>query len=165
MSKVFAVDFDGVLTKEDKFPDIGEPNESMINLLKELKKKGHKLILWTCRTEKHLHDALWFCYGYGLEFDAVNENLQEHKDKYKNDTRKVFADYYIDDKNVSASYLEFMYESETKHINLCKGEMCCGDCEHYDGWNGKCKKSNKTRRYDEVCNNFELCELLKKEGR
>ena len=36
MSKVFAVDFDGVLTKEDIFPDIGEPNTTVINLLKGL---------------------------------------------------------------------------------------------------------------------------------
>ena len=36
----------------------------------------------------------------GLEFDAVNEALPEHKEKWENDTRKIWADYYIDDKAI-----------------------------------------------------------------
>ena len=35
----------------------------------------------------------------GLEFDAVNDNLEEMKQIYGNNPRKIYADWYIDDKN------------------------------------------------------------------
>ncbi len=34
----------------------------------------------------------------GIEFDAVNDNLTETLEKYGTDSRKITADYYIDDK-------------------------------------------------------------------
>ena len=38
---------------------------------------------------------------HGLKFDAVNENLPEMIKLFGSDSRKVFADYYLDDKNLS----------------------------------------------------------------
>lgn len=99
MSKIYAIDFDGTLC-ESKFPDIGEPIPSAIEYVKELKEDGHKLILWTCRVGENLDDAVKWCKEQGIEFDAVNENLQEVIDEYGGDSRKVTADYYIDDKNL-----------------------------------------------------------------
>ena len=40
------------------------------------------------------------CRGWGLEFDAVNENPQFRIDLYGNDCRKVGADEYWDDRSV-----------------------------------------------------------------
>lgn len=99
MSKIYAIDFDGTLC-ESKFPDIGEPIPSAIEYVKQLKEDGHKLILWTCRVGENLNDAVKWCKEQGIEFDAVNENLQEVIDEYGGDSRKVTADYYIDDKNL-----------------------------------------------------------------
>lgn len=48
--KIIAVDFDGVLC-ENKYPEIGLPNEKIFEYLESEKKKGTKLILWTCRME------------------------------------------------------------------------------------------------------------------
>ena len=45
-----------------------------------------------------MKDAVEWCMEYGLEFDAVNENLQEMIEWHGNDCRKIFADVYIDDK-------------------------------------------------------------------
>ena len=48
---VIAVDFDGTLC-QTKFPKIlkqTSKQKKLLNDLKRLKKKGHKLILWTCR--------------------------------------------------------------------------------------------------------------------
>ena len=56
----FAIDFDGCLT-EYNFPDIGEQTEKqkqLMNLLKKLQSKGHKLILWTSRGEPALQEAI-----------------------------------------------------------------------------------------------------------
>ena len=95
--KIFAVDFDGTLCSE-RFPGIGSPNMSLIRCLIDKKTSGDKLILWTCRTGERLSEAVDWCAEHGLHFDAVNENLPDMIALYGSDTRKVFADYYIDDK-------------------------------------------------------------------
>lgn len=101
---ILAVDFDGTLC-ENKFPEIGAANHRLISELIRYKSNNPdtKYILWTCRDnntpEKHLDRAVEFCRQYGLEFDAVNENLPEVKALFgNNDTRKVYANMYLDDK-------------------------------------------------------------------
>lgn len=94
---IYAVDFDGTLC-ESVFPGIGSPNMALINHLIKRRKQGNKIILWTCRCGDRLKDAVEWCREYGLEFDAVNENLQEMIEWHGNDCRKIFADVYIDDK-------------------------------------------------------------------
>lgn len=103
LPKIVAVDFDGCLV-EDKFPEIGAPIQNMFKLCKELKRMGVKLILWTSRDNetpaRNLDAAVDFCMDRGLVFDAVNRNILEVINLFHNDTRKVYADLYIDDKAV-----------------------------------------------------------------
>lgn len=96
---VYAVDFDGTLC-QDCYPKIGKPNLAMIERLRTLRKKGHKLILWTCRNGQFLSDAVTFAAKYGLYFDAINENLPEVLALWGGkDSRKISADVYIDDRS------------------------------------------------------------------
>lgn len=97
---IYAVDFDGTLC-ENAWPDIGKPNHSLISTLKKAREKGDKVILWTCRTADRLDDAIAWCKEQGLEFDAVNENLPEIIGQFGTESRKVFADIYIDDKAIN----------------------------------------------------------------
>ena len=95
---IIAVDFDGTLV-ENKFPNIGEPIWKVINNLKTHQINGDKIILWTCRDGDRLRQAVEYCIDeLGLHFDAINENLDEIKVLWGNDTRKVYADEYWDDK-------------------------------------------------------------------
>ena len=98
--RIIAVDFDGTLCR-DCYPKIGEANEGLIRRLKELRAQGDKLILWTCRRGERLEEALFFCLARGLVFDAVNENLPETLERFGGDSRKIFADLYIDDRCAS----------------------------------------------------------------
>lgn len=98
--RIIAVDFDGTLCR-DCYPDIGEANEDLIRRLKELRAGGDRLILWTCRKGERLEEALRFCFVRGLIFDAVNENLREVVEKFGGDSRKIFADIYIDDRGLT----------------------------------------------------------------
>jgi len=91
-----AVDFDGTLCGPAKYPLIGDPNEQLIDLLKELRHLGHFLILWTCRSGKALESALRWCGEHGLAFDAVNPRAK------KGASPKIVADVYIDDRACSA---------------------------------------------------------------
>lgn len=95
--KIYAVDFDGTLAKT-KFPEIIHPNIPIFMMCKQLKRKGAILILWTCRCGKDLEDAVEYCKKYGLEFDYINENVPENVERWGNDSRKIYAHEYIDDK-------------------------------------------------------------------
>ena len=105
--KIYAVNFDGTLC-ENKWPDIGEPNTRLIELLKKEQTSGAaKLILWTCRVAEKLDNALAWCKEQGLTFDAVNENLPESQEMFGGDPRKIFAHEYIDDRSGKAYGLPF----------------------------------------------------------
>lgn len=97
-NKIIAVDFDGTLC-ENKWPEIGEANKEMITYLKDRQVNGNKLILWTCRVDDMLKNAIDWSAEQGLIFDAVNENLPEIVASFGTDTRKIFANEYIDDRN------------------------------------------------------------------
>ena len=96
---VLAVDFDGTLSLGE-WPAIGPPNYGLIDLLKERKRIGDRLILWTCRENADLEEAVKWCTSQGLEFDAVNENIPEVIEKYGINSRKISCDLYIDDNAV-----------------------------------------------------------------
>ena len=96
---ILAVDFDGTIC-ENKFPDIGAPKIDVIRALKQLQQKGYKLILWTCRTGELLEEAVFICRHFGLEFDAVNDDLPEIKARFGENSRKIYFDAVLDDKNI-----------------------------------------------------------------
>lgn len=102
---VIAIDFDGTITTER---DIGKElalQPYCKEVLTKWKKKGYRLILWTCRTGKALDEAMKFLAENEMLrlFDAFNDQLPEVNEKYYPDVaRKVGADFYIDDRNLGA---------------------------------------------------------------
>lgn len=96
---IIAVDFDGTLVS-DKFPAIGKKNEALFLLCKMWRMSGAKLVLWTSRHGVALGEAIQYCNQQGLYFDAYNKNIDEVIEMFGCDTRKVYADVYIDDKAV-----------------------------------------------------------------
>ena len=120
--KIIAVDFDGTLC-ENKWPEIGEPNKELIAYLKKRQEAGDKLILWTCRVGEVRDAAVAWSAEQGLIFDAVNENLPEVLEWMGGDTRKIFANEYIDDRNAwlpSKEVVDILY--------LCDGKQCGDSC-------------------------------------
>lgn len=99
---VIAVDFDGTLV-EHTYKGIGTPKRKVVDYMIQMKSHGVKIILWTCRDndneDKELDAAVQFCKELGLEFDAVNDNIQEVKNLFQANMRKVYANLYVDDKN------------------------------------------------------------------
>lgn len=101
--QTIAVDFDGCLCS-NMYPKIGKANDELIARLLEEQRNGSKLILWTCRTDSLLQEALDWCRDKGIVFDGVNENSEERIKRYGSDPRKVSADLYIDDKCERVNY-------------------------------------------------------------
>lgn len=105
---IYAVDFDGTLC-EEKYPDIGKPNMFLIEFLKKRRLEGHEVILYTMRENQVLKEAVDWCRKYGLEFDAVNDNLK--RAQFGDNPRKVYADLYIDDHNADIRIFNVPYRS------------------------------------------------------
>jgi hypothetical protein len=94
-----AVDFDGTIV-EHKFPAIGKTIPFAFETLRELNKRGHRLLLWTYRHGETLDAAVEFCKQNGVEFYAINASYPEEKFDPATASRKLDCDMFIDDRNV-----------------------------------------------------------------
>lgn len=97
-SLIIAIDFDGTIV-EHRYPFIGRIRPFAFETMEALQIKGHRLILWSHRAGKKLDEAVDFCHSHGIEFYAVNKNYPEEVWDV-NESRKILADIYIDDRNV-----------------------------------------------------------------
>jgi len=98
-SKKIAVDFDGTIV-EDAYPGIGAPKIFAFETLLKLKSEGYRLILWTYRHGERLQEAVDFCKKNGLEFYAVNSSFEGEVFDSATQSRKIDADWFIDDRNL-----------------------------------------------------------------
>lgn len=99
-----AVDFDGTVVIFD-WPKIGTERPQAIKVLKSLKKNGHRIVLWTCRTGSALNDALTWLRERGIQPDGINDHAPDSdifemvsKEDLENH-KKIHADIYLDDKS------------------------------------------------------------------
>ena len=95
---IIAIDFDGTIV-EDAYPNIGKPMIFAFETMKKLQSEGHRLILWTYRTDKKLQEAVNFCKQQGLEFYAINKSYPEEEFDGKI-SRKINATFFVDDRNI-----------------------------------------------------------------
>jgi hypothetical protein len=98
-SLVLAVDFDGTIV-EDRYPEIGKPLPFAIDTLKRLNADGHRLVLWTFRHGRPLRNAVEFLESQGVQLYAVNQSFPEESDQLDGYSRKIHADWFIDDRNI-----------------------------------------------------------------
>lgn len=95
-----AVDFDGTIV-EHRYPEIGKELPFATETLRTLIKEHHRLILWSVREGKLLQDAIDWCHEHGVDFWAVNRDYPEEEENKNNHfSRKIKADYFIDDRNI-----------------------------------------------------------------
>lgn len=73
----------------------------VIDAIRKIKSVGGTIILWTCRENDALNKAVDWCKENNVPFDHVNENVPQEVIKYNNDSRKVSADFYVDDKSIT----------------------------------------------------------------
>jgi len=103
-----AIDFDGTIAKDKKFPDIGEPEEGVKEALSKIKEMGYTILIYTCRSKDA--EAL----------ELVREWLDKHEIPYDDifEGEKPFAKFYIDDRAIHFdnwnNVLEKVEKSEKK---------------------------------------------------
>ena len=99
---IIAVDFDSTIAKVDHFPHITGLNYLAKETLTKWFKDNYYLIIYTCRDGEHLQQAKQFLDESGIPYNAINEQHPLLKEFFQNDTRKIAADIYIDDKNLDS---------------------------------------------------------------
>lgn len=142
-AKIIAVDFDGTLV-ENKWPEIGAVNVEVLNYCKSEQAKGARIILWTNRTDEPLANAVKWCEENGLRLDAVNDNLKEMVDFFGSNTRKIFADEFIDDRAVQGFSLPYTAEpswAEREVALACAKEREMSEKPEDAGYGINCYKS------------------------
>lgn len=133
--KIVAVDFDGTLCK-DAYPAIGDPLPYSIHYIKELAKDGAILVLHTCRNGALLDEAVKWCNDRGIVFDYINQNVPENVERYGGDTRKIYADIYVDTNAVNPRRIYgigefdenigiFDVADEIARLELCQTKCLC----------------------------------------
>lgn len=95
-----AVDFDGVIHDIDysnyiDYKHFNVPFEGASKYLKLLKNQGWKIIIWTCRKKSRAMKK-WLKEN-DIPYDSINKNISK---VFKGQSVKVYADVYLDDKNI-----------------------------------------------------------------
>lgn len=97
---IIAVDFDGTIV-ENKYPEIGDPIPGAIQTLQAWKARGHTIIINSCRSGVHQAQMEAWLIRNHVAHDYINENDPARTEQYGSDCRKISADIYIDDHNIS----------------------------------------------------------------
>lgn len=103
---IIAIDFDNTIA-HTAYPVILSPLPGAIETIRYFQQAGHVLILWTCREGEDLRRALQWLKQFGIVFNFINQNPTSDIEEWGVDTRKVFADFYIDDKNIDCKEVDW----------------------------------------------------------
>lgn len=96
---VIAIDFDDTIA-ENMYPEVGRMKPHAKEIINKLYDEGHEIIIWTCRWDDAADKARDFLAQHGIKYHKFNEHIDWALEEFKNDTRKIYADIYIDDKQL-----------------------------------------------------------------
>ncbi len=116
--KTIAVDFDGTIAYE-AYPEIGGFKPHAERVLKKINEHGGKIIIWTCRTGDQAELVKTMLLNAGIQFEEFNDNLKDGRDMFPDNSRKVFADVYIDDRANFIKEISWLWVEE----NLFEGNL------------------------------------------
>lgn len=96
--KTVGVDYDGTIVYNKTHEEV----PFAIMTIKEMQAKGHKIILFTCRTGDSLDRAVDYMKLRQVSLYGVNDNPLHRTPNGK----KVLCDYYIDDKAIGCPLVD-----------------------------------------------------------
>lgn len=99
---VLAIDFDETIVFNEPFPNIKGVLPKADYYINKLYEEGYYIIINTCRYGQHEHEAVEYLKLNSIPFHLINAHHPDLITFYGNDTRKISADIYIDDKNLDA---------------------------------------------------------------
>jgi hypothetical protein len=115
---IIAIDFDGTIA-ELNYPECGALKLHAKDVINRLYDRGHEIIIWTCRWDEPLGLCKTFLHEHGIKYHKINEHVERLIEMYGNDTRKISADIYIDDRQLGGlpdCWLEIEHILHEKHL-------------------------------------------------
>lgn len=109
------VDFDGTIVEEG-FPEIGAIKPDVVEFVTRAKKMGHLIIIWTSRSSKYLEDAVEFLNKNNIPYDYVNENPEDVYFIQGIQSRKLFCDFYLDDRAIHVDDIDKAFNKINKIV-------------------------------------------------
>lgn len=100
---IVAIDFDDTIAKSN-FPAIGDEIPGATETIRDFQRNGIKCILWTCRNNGALEDAVTWLKEREVVFDAVNDQVPTDFSRKFGWTRKIFAHCYVDDRGLDTIF-------------------------------------------------------------
>jgi hypothetical protein len=104
---IIAIDFDGTIV-DHEFPRIGKLLPGAKEVINEWYDKGYFILIWTCRNNYEPDHPEWdqapigavtkFLEKNGVKFHGINQ--QQPGLGFYLESRKIFANVYIDDRNL-----------------------------------------------------------------
>ncbi len=114
---ILAIDFDGTICR-GTYPAIDGLQPNALTYINALYEEGHYIIINTCRTGDQLLEAINWMLQQGIKFHRVNDNSPCNVAEHRDNSRKIFADIYVDDRNLGgfpgwvAAYDEITQKAE-----------------------------------------------------
>lgn len=122
---IIGIDFDGTIVTHN-YPNIGQPVPGAIETIKKLIENGHKVFLWTMRSNKRyngrdlLTEAIHYCLDNDIELCGANTSPSQWSA-----SPKQYANIYIDD---AALGCPLVHTNERPFVNWFKiGELLVKD--------------------------------------
>lgn len=97
---IISIDFDDTIVHSGLYPTILGLKENAKEVINGFYYDGNEILINTCRRDEFQAMAQEFLDSNGIKYHYINENLPRLIEAYKEDTRKLFSDIYIDDKNL-----------------------------------------------------------------
>ncbi len=119
-----AMDFDNTITTSFELGSKIVFDNKAVMFVRLLHKYNVKFILWTCREDKWLEEALTELKKLDLLkcFIAINDNTEEQKNWKLGNSRKIYADYLIDDLSIDFTRDWLKYLRVILSDNYFKGD-------------------------------------------
>jgi hydroxymethylpyrimidine pyrophosphatase-like HAD family hydrolase len=114
---IISIDYDDTIVYAD-YPNIGVIKPFAALVINQLYSEGHTIIINTCRSGEHETAAAQYLTDKGVKFHHINENHPDNIAQYDSDSRKIFADVYIDDKQLGGLPDNWMTIYEVLHEQL-----------------------------------------------
>ena len=113
-----SIDYDDTIVFAG-FPGPGVIKPGAVDIINRLHEDGHQIMIWTCRMGDAFDIAIAYLKEQGVKFHIANENHPDIIARFGEDTRKMLADIYIDDKQLGGipDDWEVIYELIQKHLN------------------------------------------------
>lgn len=102
--KIIAIDFDDTIAYSDYSvfdnPVIIGDVEGAKEYINKLYDDGYFIIIYTCRNCLNLSKAIDYLKEKEIKYSLINANHPANIFRHGMDTRKIYADYYIDDHQI-----------------------------------------------------------------